>query len=581
MKDTLFEIDQFEQPVYDDAPEMIVDNFAGGGGASTGIELALGRSPDVAINHDPVALAMHEANHPETLHMTNSIYAVDPRDVVPPGRKVGLAWFSPDCKHHSKAKGGKPVEKNIRDLAWVVVHWAELVQPRVIMLENVEEFQDWCPLTPDNKPDRSRLGETFRAWVKRLRRLGYKVEWKELRACDYGAPTIRKRLFVIARCDGKPIVWPEPTHGALDSKDVQSGRLKPWRTAAEIIDWSLPCPSIFDSSEEIKAKYGLRAVRPLRDATLRRIARGVMKYVVEAKEPFIVGVGGRMGQSPERGISKPVQTLTTKADSCVVVPSFAPFSTQGQHGGHNRPIDAPHHTITASTKDYNGIVVPTLVQTGYGERPGQAPRVPGLDKPIGTMVAGGAKHAVVAAFLAQHNGGERMKKNAGRAASEPLSTITTRGTQQTVIAASMMNMHGASRRDASIEAPHPTLCAGGQHSALVAAFLQKYYGQGVGQEATDPLHTLSTRDTFGVVTVEIDGETYAIADIGMRMLTPREQFRAQGFPDSYEIESGPDGRTFTKTEQTRMCGNSVCPPLAAALAQANVPDLAMAQEAAA
>ena len=514
---------------------MIVDSFAGGGGASTGIELALSRSPDVAINHDKAALAMHEANHPDTLHLINSIYSIDPREVTK-GRRIGLAWFSPDCKHHSKAKGGKPVEKNIRDLAWIVVHWSELVRPEIIMLENVEEFQDWGPLTADHKPDPAQKGATFREWVKRLRGLGYKVEWRELRACDYGAPTIRKRLFLIARCDGLPIVWPAPTHGAPDSAEVLAGTLKPWRTAAEIIDWSLPCPSIFDTSEEIMRKHCLRSVRPLAKNTLTRVAKGVVKYVLQSANPF--------------------------------------FVTYGQHGGANRSAFDPLHTITASTKDQNALIVPTLVQTGYGEAPGQAPRVPGLDKPIGTMVAGGGKHALVTAFIAQHNGGV-----IGRKADAPLSTITTRGTQQQVVSAHLMNMHGTTRRGQDVRHPHPTLTAGGQHSAMVAAFLTKYYGQGVGQHAADPLHTLGTRDTFGVVTVEIDGTTYAITDIGMRMLTSREQFRAQGFPETYEIDRRPDGGTFTKTEQTRMCGNSVCPDLAKALVTANAAHLAFANTA--
>lgn len=543
---------------------MIIDGFAGGGGASTGIEMALGRSPDVAINHDEAALALHEANHPGTVHLNSNIWRVDPADVCR-GQRVGLAWFSPDCKHHSKAKGGKPVKKNIRDLAWVVVLWAKRARPDVILLENVEEFREWGPLTAENKPCKDRAGQTFEHWVKELRRLGYKVQWRELRACDYGAPTIRKRLFVVARSDGKPIVWPEPTHGKPGTKEVLSGKRLPWRTAAEIIDWSLPCPSIFDTAAEIKEKFGLRAVRPLADATMARIARGVMRYVIEAKEPFVV--------------------------------------TYGQHGGANRSGFDPLHTVTASIKDQNAIVVPTLVQTGYGERPGQAPRVPGLDKPLGTMVAGGGKHAVVAAFLAQHNAGPKMANNAGRPADAPLSTLTTRGTQQQIVAAHLMphygqsvaraadepvgtltaggqgkqayiathliSMHGTARRDQEVTEPHPTICAGGRHGALVAAFLQKYYGQGLGQEAGEPLHTLGTRDTFGLVTVEIDGQTYAITDIGMRMLTPREQFRAQGFPDTYEIDNGAEGRKFTATEQTRMCGNSVCPPVAAALVAAN------------
>lgn len=571
MRDT-FEFPELPEPTPQGAP-MIIDSFAGGGGASTGIELALGRSPDVAINHDPAALAMHEANHPDTRHYINSIYSVSP-DEVCGSRRVGLAWFSPDCKHHSKAKGGKPVSKGIRDLAWVVVHWAERVKPEIIMLENVEEFQDWGPLTPDDRPDKEKKGETFRQWCARLRRLGYKVQWRRLRACDYGAPTIRQRLFVIARRDGLPIIWPEPTHGAPDSPEVMAGKRLPWRTAAEIIDWSLPCPSIFDTSAEIMAKHGLRAVRPLKEATLKRIARGVKRYVVDAAQPFIVGCGGRMGQSAERPINKPCQTLTAKADSCVVIP--------------------------------------TLVQSGYGERPGQAPRVPGLEKPLGTLVAGGTKHALVAAFMAQHNSGARMQNSAGRAADAPVSTLTTRGTQQNVVAvhlsyaqqgganrpadapvhtitasskdqnqvvaASMVNLRGtadAQLKGASIEAPVGTVSAGGGHAGVVAAFLQKYYGAGTGQDPRDPLHTVSTRDTFGLVTVEIDGTTWAIADIGMRMLNPREQFRAQGFPDSYEIETGAEGRPMTKTEQTRMCGNSVCPPLAEALVRANAAHLAL------
>jgi DNA (cytosine-5)-methyltransferase 1 len=518
------------------AHSLIIDSFAGGGGASTGIEMALGRGPDIAVNHDAAALAMHAANHPDTLHLNSNVWRVNPAKVCA-GRRGALAWFSPDCKHHSKAKGGKPVKRAIRDLAWVVVYWAKTVRPQVILLENVEEFRDWGPLTADNKPCPARRGQTFDYWVAKLRRLGYRVEWRELRACDYGAPTIRKRLFLVARCDGLPITWPAPTHGAPDDLQVKAGILKPWRTAAEIIDWSIPCPSIFDSTEAIREKYGIRAVRPLADATLARIARGVRKFVLDAEEPFCV--------------------------------------TYGQHGGHNRSGAAPLHTVTASPKDQNAIIVPTLVQTGYGEGPGQKPRVPGLHKPLGALVAGGGKHALVAAFLAQHNTGV-----VGRRATDPLSTLTTTGAQQQVVAAHLMNMHGSQRSARNLSDPHPSICAGGQHGAVVAAFLQKYYGQGVGQGADTPLHTLGTRDTFGLVTVDIDGTTYAITDIGMRMLTPREQFRAQGFPDGYVIDRGADGRTLTVTDQVRMCGNSVCPPIAAALVRANVPAALSDQEAA-
>lgn len=467
------------QPKIADALPLIADSFAGGGGASTGIEMALGRSPDVAINHDPVALSMHEANHPDTLHLTNSVYAVDPASLLKPGQRVGLAWFSPDCKHHSKAKGGKPLDANIRDLAWVVVHWAERVRPDVIFLENVEEFADWCPLTPEGKPNPEMKGDTFRLWVGRLKKLGYRVEWRLLKACDYGAPTIRKRLYLVARCDGRPIVWPEPTHGP--------DRPRPWIAAHEIIDWSLPCPSIFDTSEEIMAKHGLRAVRPLADNTLRRVAKGVAKYVIEAEDPF--------------------------------------FVTYAQHGGAVRSGFDPVHTITASLKDQNQVVVPSMVQIGYGEAKG------------------------------------------------PVSTITARGTQQNIVAAHMVNMHGSGRSARDMRDPVTSICAGGNHAGLVAAFMTKYYGQGVGQTVRDPLHTIGTKDTFGVVTVNIHGQTYAITDIGMRMLTPREQFRAQGFPETYIIDRGADGKPMPKTHQTQKCGNSVCPPVAAALVRANCPHL--------
>ncbi|SDX89520.1 DNA (cytosine-5)-methyltransferase 1 [Albimonas donghaensis] len=536
------------------ARELIIDSFAGGGGASTGIELALGRSPDYAINHDAEALALHAANHPETVHLSKNVWHVDPLEVVGQ-RPVGLAWFSPDCKHFSKAKGGKPVSRGVRDLAWVIVLWMRRARPRVVMLENVEEFQTWGPLDADGRPCQARRGETFDRWVKEVRRLGYRIEWRELRACDYGAPTIRKRLFVIARRDGRPIIWPEPTHGAPDSEGVQAGRLKPWRTAAEIIDWTIPCPSIFDTADEIKAKHGLRAIRPLADNTLRRIARGVMRYVVENPRPFVVGAG------------------------------VAPWITYGQQGGLNRSAEDPLHTITASARDTNAVAAATLVQTGYGERPGQAPRALDIGAPLGTQVAGGGKHALVAAFLAKHTTG-----GVGSSLDEPAPTITANGFVKRpggaapigIAAAYLAQHNGGPRNDglAGRDAREPlsALTTTGAQQQLVAAFLSKYYGTGDGAEVDDPMHTVTTRDRFGLVTVEIEGATYAVADIGMRMLTPRERFRAQGFPDSYQIEAGrgSDGEPvkLTGTAQGRMCGNSVCPPLAEALARANVPELA-------
>ncbi|PKL76376.1 MAG: hypothetical protein CVV27_10585, partial [Candidatus Melainabacteria bacterium HGW-Melainabacteria-1] len=323
--------------------ELIIDNFAGGGGASLGIELALGRSPDIAINHDPEAIAMHRHNHPHTRHYCESVWDVSPRKACA-GRPVGLAWFSPDCKHFSKAKGGRPVDKNIRGLAWVVIRWARDVQPRIIFLENVEEFQTWGPICPDtNMPIKARKGETFRRWVNELESLGYRVEWRELKACDYGAPTTRKRLFLVARRDGLPIVWPTPTHGP--------GR-QPYRTAAECIDWSIPCPSIFERK------------RPLAENTLRRTARGIFRHTINCPNPFIVRLGhtGHGDGGKSRSANEPLSTITSKNEHC--------------------------------------LVTPTLIQSGYGERPGQAPRSLDLHKPLGTIVAGGNKFSLVAAFLA-------------------------------------------------------------------------------------------------------------------------------------------------------------------------------------
>jgi DNA (cytosine-5)-methyltransferase 1 len=630
--------------------KLIVDSFAGGGGASTGIEMALGRSPDIAINHSADALAMHEVNHPETLHLDSNIWDVAPREVTG-GRPVGLFWASPDCKHFSKAKGGKPMDRNIRDLAWVVVRWAEEVKPDVIILENVEEFVTCGPLYEDGRPIVELRGHTFEDWTRRLKKAGYRVQWRELRACDYGAPTIRKRFFMIARRDGLPIVWPKRTHGdprkPADAKLIAAGRLKPWRTAAEIIDWSLPCPSIFDSAAEIWEKFGVRAVRPLADATMRRIARGVVRYVLEAKRPFVVrtDMASAAGRNGVNGLDEPLRTQTTAGSHAIV----APVITAAQHGGSVRAADDPLHTIAASPKDQNAVIVPSLVGCGgragqsaprggdeplgtltakpdgcvvasylvprYGEREGQDPRtrpvdVPApvvvpdgnggslaavhlsrftqngvgssADEPVDTVMAGAPKFGVVAAFLAQHNNDSRRigGVNPGRPADEPVATITQAGAQQAVVAAHLQNMRGSDRRDAPADGPVPTLSAQGNHAALISGFLTKYYGQGDGADVAGPLHTDTVKDRFGLVTVEIDGQTFAIADIGMRMLTPRERFRAQGFPDSYVIDRRPDGSAITATVQGSCCGNSVCPPLAEALVAANCGHLAEAQEAA-
>lgn len=556
--------------------ELIVDNFAGGGGASEGIEAALGRPIDIAINHDPEAIEMHRRNHPRTRHLCEDVWSVDIMAVTE-GRPVGLAWFSPDCKHFSKAKGGKPVSQNIRGLAWVVTKWAELKRPRVIVLENVEEFQDWGPLLPNNKPDPARRGLTFRRWAGRLLNLRYRLEMRELSACKFGTPTIRKRLVIILRCDDQPIVWPEETHGP---------GLLPYRTAAECIDWSLPCPSIFLTREEGR-KIGVK--RPLVEATMRRMARGVKRYVIDAAEPFIVNLTHHGGDRIE-SIHEPVRTLTGahRGEKALVTPFVTPIQ---HYNGRDtvQALDEPLRTITANPKGGGyALAVPTLVQMGYGEREGQAPRVPGIEKPLGTIVAGGGKHALVAAFLAQHNGGM-----IGHSAQEPVSTIVQRGTTQALVTAflsrqfgrsvgndarepagtttaraksSLVSSHLVKLRGTNVgsetDAPVHTISAGGTHIGEVRAFMMKYYGTDQAPDLRGPMATVTTKDRMALVMVY--GEPYVIVDIGMRMLVPRELFRAQGFRDSYII----DGSGLTKTAQVKMCGNSVCPQMAEAVVRA-------------
>lgn len=559
---------QFKLPLH---RKLVVDLFAGGGGASTGIEQAIGRAVDIAVNHDPEAIALHTANHPQTTHYISDVFEVDPL-VVTDGQPIGLLWASPDCKHFSKAKGGKPVSKKIRSLAGVVIKWASLpldIRPDVICLENVEEFQTWGPLikrkitTKDDAgntvetwgefPCDKRKGQTFKRWVASLRKLGYVVEWKELRACDFGAPTIRKRLFLVARCDGLPILWPEPTHAAADSLPARSKKLKPWRTAAECIDWSIPAPSIFERS------------KPLADATCRRIAKGLQRYVMEAANPFIV-------------------------------------SLTHQGGDRTEPITEPFKTITGAHRGEKALIVPTMIQTGYGERQGQAPRVPGLEKPIGTLV-GGQKHALVQAFLAKHytgvvgsdlvdplgtvtsvdhhslvtanlvhmghgegkEGGKRWSHGV-RDIETPLNTITANGMPAAVVTSNLVKLRGTNVGSATDEPLH-TISAQGLHHAEVRAFLIKYYGTDQDPRLTEPMHTVPTKDRFGLVTIH--GTEYAIVDIGLRILTPRELYRAQGFPEDYLIDIQHNGKPLTKTAQVRMCGNSVCPPMSRAIVAAN------------
>jgi DNA (cytosine-5)-methyltransferase 1 len=498
---------------------IIADNFAGGGGASSGIEAALGRSPDIAINHDPEAIAMHRANHPETRHFVENVWEVDPAKACG-GKPVALAWFSPDCKHHSKAKGGKPREQKIRGLAWVAVRWAASVKPRVIALENVEEFKDWGPLAKDGHPIPSRKGQTFRAFVRKLERLGYDVEWRLLRACDYGAPTTRRRLFLVARCDGRRIVWPAPTHGPA--------RPQPYRTAAECIDWSIECPSIFTRD------------RPLADKTLARIARGVRKFVLESARPFLLSVN-HGGDSP------------------------------GDRERRLHDVAKPLPTLTATGNQF-ALAVPYLVHRSNGERVGQAPRIYDIEAPLGTIVAQGQKHALVAAFLAKHYG-ERATGgwNGGSQADLPFGTVTVRD-HHSLVAAHLVRYNGdraGAERVADLEQPLRTLDTSNRFG-LVASFLARYHGKGEAESLQLPLGGLTTRDRYALVTVTIDGEEYVIVDIGMRMLTPRELFRAQGFPDDYEIAPTWNGKPLTRTAQVRMCGNSVCPPIAAAVVKAQL-----------
>lgn len=534
--------------------EIIVDNFAGGGGASTGIELATGRSVDIAINHDPAAIAMHRANHPESEHYCESVWDVDPREVTQ-GRPVGLCWLSPDCKHFSKAKGGKPKEKGIRGLAWVALRWAATVQPRVIMLENVEEFKTWGPLLKDGTPDPKNKGREFNAFINALKRQGYQVDHKELRACDYGAPTIRKRFFLIARRDGRPIVWPEPTHGDPESAEVQSGKLLPWRTAAEIIDWSLPCPSIFERK------------KPLAKNTLRRIARGIQRFVIDNPKPFIVRIGqtGFGGDRLQYQVEQPLTTITTKAEHLLVTPVLG-VNTSGHSGSF--PTE-PIRTIT--TGGHHMLVMPHITKSRTGATGHE------VTEPLHTVTSGagskrpaGAAHAMglVTAFLAQYYTETTPVEVRGQALEDPIYTIPTANRYALVTSNLMIlrnNQFGQSVTDLL-----PTITAGGGHVGEVRAFLMAYYGSSVGQKVDEPLGTVTTRDRFGLVTIQ--GQDYQIVDIGMRMLEPHELFAAQGFPDTYIIDQDADGKSYPKSAQVARCGNSVPPPFAEALVRANLPE---------
>lgn len=671
--------------------EIVIDSFAGGGGTSEGIVAALDRDPDIAVNHDAFALAMHRINHPNTHHLVEDVVSVDAVSMCG-GRPIGMLWMSPDCKDHSKAKGGKPRDKNIRGLAWACFGWVKKLpkwqRPRVVFLENVEEFQDWAPLLENGKRCPVQKGAIFKEFVRAWEALGYKVEWRQRRAWRAGkkmqAATIRKRLYMIMRRDGEPIVWPAPTFGnpndPTDAEKIAAGLLKPWKTAADCIDWSLPCPSIFATSAEIKEQYGLRAIRPLVRNTLGRLAKGTHRYVVTNPRPFIVPVTHK-GDRRANSVDEPLRTVTSakRGEHAVVTPFITKFNQNAT--GHK--IDEPLHTITSHASDYHGggaaplgVVVPVLVgcggragqtepkpadepiitQTGkadlciasafmvprYQERPGQAPRARSIeepvstitpdsnegmvaavhlstmrnaqkpfneaDRPMHTLTAGGANTGVVAAFLAKHYGDTGQRP--GSPMDEPVSTITA-SDHNAVVAAQVVNLRGTDRRGAPADAPLNTVSAQGTHAAVACAFLSKYYSEGLPNQAADqPLHTVTAKPRFGVVealtalppfgpehherarkvadllrefgywderefvTIELaPGLTTVIVDLGMRMLTPRERFNAQGFRPDYIIDRGvlEDGTIikFTAEQQGYMCGNSVCPPEAEDLIGAN------------
>lgn len=614
--------------------EIVVDSFAGAGGASLGIKKALGRCPDIAINHDPGAIAMHKANHPRARHLEEDVWQVDPLEATR-GRPVGLFWCSPDCRHFSRAKGGKPVLKKIRALAWVAIRWALAVRPRIIVLENVREFQDWGPLLPawrcdacgwrgtegqttlartrrrcsacnslrvrvteEQIPDPTRKGLTFKRFAGRLRGLGYTVAWKNLNAADHGAPTHRRRLFLIARRDGAPIVWPEPTHAAPERINDQPlfGPMEPYRTAAEIIDWSLPCKSIFDRR------------KPLADKTLRRIAMGLKRYVLENPRPFVVFCNHGGPEFRGQDLGEPLQTVTAARDGRgVVTPFLARISQGGGNGKYTNGAGEPLTTVvskaehllispclvkhyggvvgsdladplgTVTSIDHHSLIGATLIQTGYGERNGQSPRVPGIDKPLGTAVSG-QKRALVAAMLTKFRG-----ESNGGAVDEPLPTVTSgAGAARPAGAAHAMAVTAAhlvrfNHDDAGVpvDGPLPTITQT-NHAGLVYAFLVKYFASAVGSPLDTPLHTVTGKHRFGLVMVEVEpGKTEPavavdvpgigpciIADIGLRMLTPRELARAQGFPDSYVL-------TGSKSSQVAKIGNSVPPVMAQRIVEAN------------
>lgn len=569
--------------------EIIVDNFAGGGGASTGIEIATGRAVAIAINHDPAAILMHKTNHPYTEHFQASVWDIDPVAVCR-GRRVGLAWFSPDGKHFSKAKGAALVDRKIRGLAWITLRWAAKVRPRVIILENVEEFQTWGPVRK-GKPVKKLAGTTFRKFIRQLEELGYTVEYRELIAADYGAPTSRKRFYMIARCDGKPIVWPKPTH----SKTGADG-LPKWRSAAEIIDWSLPCPSVFATKAEIMDRYGLKAVRPLAKNTMRRIIRGVDKFTIRSGKPFIVqqkfqnaaqniekplttvtAVGAHelckpllapvtvtnTSNSVGGTVGAPVHTVTTAGNQMLVTPFLAECNHSG--GGHIAPVTDAHKTITA--KHTGGIVAPALIQ--YHTEQTEHVRASGLGTPIHTVDASNRYGLTCANLVEYYTGGRPLDVQ------DPMHTVTSHD-REAVVAAHVVKFKGDNLGHGADE-PMQTVTTSAGEFAVCKVYLAKMHGGdelGYWPLIRDLLNEFCgyTLAEDEVLLLEIGGALYYIADIGLRMLSPRELYNAMGFPPDYIIDRDYEGHEYKKSAQVARCGNAVCPPVASALVRANLPE---------
>ena len=593
------------------ANDLRIDLFAGGGGASTGTEMATGKPVDIAVNHNENAISMHRVNHPYTQHFTCDVYEGKPHEVTG-GRRVAHLHASPDCTHHSQAAGGQPRSTASRSLSWVIAMWAGQAAPAMITMENVKQIRNWgplvakrckatgrvvtleritCPRTgkainrvaePGERvpvqnqfliPDPKRKGKTWRAFLKHLRGLGYQVEHQLLRACDYGAATTRERLFLVARRDGLPICWPEPTHFEKPKRGQ-----KRWPAAADHIDFSLPCPSIFDRP------------RPLADATLRRINKGIRRFVLDSAQPFIVPIAN-WSSDRVHPVDEPLRTITGQPKGGAFALTSAVIAPATHHGA-DRVQDArqPLPTITCANRGEFMIAAPTLVQTGYGEREGQLPRALDISKPLGTVVAGAAKHALACAFMAQMNGG--YNTTPGHPLTRPASTIVGKASQQQLVTANLVTL----RRNCTGQpatAPLPAITAGAEHHALVectlspevieekalrvAAFLINYYGNGDARDPGKPLDTITTRDRLALVTVLYQGTPYVIIDIGLRMLQPRELYGCQGMPSNYIIDRGHDGRTFSKSDQVKMVGNSVSPYPMAALVQANEHDQQLVQ----